>query len=163
MTHTQADVTSEMEPVFLELGRALLVCQGFEGTLVMLLSTMSHEEAGAEEGAFAAAVELFSQKTLGMLLKRLQEKLVPPPELNAYFASGWNSRNWIVHEFLHKTVQDLVSSKGRVQATAALVEAKRKVKLADVAANKVLDLYLNKYGLSVSELKASADRLCLKI
>lgn len=158
MQPNQSTVADELEPVLLELGKALLVCQGFEGTLVMLLSTVSHEETDAEDGAFTAAIELFSQKTLGQLLKRLREKLDPPEELNAYFTAGWSSRNWIVHEFFHKCIEALQSPKGRLEVTATLIKAKRQVKVADVAANKFLDLYLKKYGLSVASLKVNADR-----
>jgi hypothetical protein len=148
-----------MEPVLLELGKSLFVCQAFEGTLVLLLSTISHEDANAEEGAFAAAIDLFSQRTLGNLLKRLRARLDPPKELDTYFTEGWSSRNWIVHEFLHKCIADLQSPKGRLDASTMLVGAKQKVKLADVAANAILDQYLKKYELSVAQLKTNADRM----
>lgn len=159
MSTDQASVAQELEPVVLELGKALFICQCFEGTLIMLLSTISYEEADMEEGAFSAAIELFSQRTLGQLLKRLKEKVDPPDELNRNFTAGWNSRNWIVHHFLHSNVHDLSSPKGRLETIDKLVEAKQKVKLADIAANRVLDMYLNKYGMSVGALKANADRM----
>ena len=160
MTTPQESVASELEPVLLELGKALFICQGFEGTLVLLLSTISHEKADAEDGAFTAAYDLFSEKTLGHLLKKLSKELEPlPPELSKYLTEAWNRRNWIVHQFLHEAVSDLSSPKGRLHAEAQLVEAKLKVKTADVVANKILDLYLQKYGISVASLKANADRL----
>ena len=152
-------VEEELQPVLLELGKALFVCQAFEGTLVMLLSTVSHEEADQQDGAFSESVDLFSQRTLGQLLKRLRDKVEIPEELDAYFIKGLKCRNWIVHEFLHKCVDSLHIPKGRVQVIELLVEYKTDVKLADVVANKLLDLYLEKYGLSVDSLKANADRL----
>jgi len=158
MLPSQLNVIAELEPVLLELGKALFICQAFEGTLVMLLSTISHEEANAAEGAYSDAAESFSQKTLGQLLQRLRKQLVLSEELNANFVDGWNYRNWVVHEFLHKCIIDLQTPKGRLLACTALVDAKHKVKLADIAANKILDLYLKKYGLSVAQLKANADR-----
>lgn len=150
MSNDPASVSDELEPVVLELGKALFICQCFEGTLVLLLSTISYEEADMEESAFTAAVELFSQKTLGQLLKRLKEKIEPPEKMNEYFTSGWSNRNWIVHEFLHCTVHDLSSPKGRLETIGKLVEAKQQVKRADIVANRVLDMYLKKYGLSVA-------------
>ena len=45
MSHEQTDVARELEPVVLELGKALFICQSFEGTLIMLLSLISYEEA----------------------------------------------------------------------------------------------------------------------
>lgn len=159
MSNDQSTVAQELEPVVLELGKALFTCQGFEGTLVILLSTISYEDADMEEGAFTAAVDLFSQNTLGRLLKRLTEKVDPPSELNDCFVAGWKNRNWIVHEFLHRTVQDLSSPQGRLETIGKLVEAKQKVKTADILANRVLDMYLKKYGMSVAALKANADRM----
>ncbi|MGE0876290.1 MAG: hypothetical protein AB7O31_16635 [Burkholderiales bacterium] len=159
MSTDQSSVAQELEPVVLELGKALFICQCFEGTLIMLLSTISYEEADMEEGSFTAAIELFSQKTLGQLLRRLKERIDPPAELTDCFISGWNSRNWIVHHFLHSTVHELSSPKGRLQAIEKLVAAKQTVKRADIVANRVLDMYLKKYGMSVAALKANADRV----
>ena len=159
MSIDQSNIAQELEPVVLELGKALFICQCFEGTLIMLLSTISYEEAGMEEGAFIAAIELFSQKTLGLLLKRLKEKVDPPNELGECFKAGWNNRNWIVHQFLHSTVQELSSPKGRLETIEKLVAAKQTVKRADIVANRVLDIYLKKYGMSVAALKANADRV----
>ena len=56
MSNDQATVAQELEPVVLELGKALFICQCFEGTLVILLSTISYEDADMEEGTFTAAV-----------------------------------------------------------------------------------------------------------
>ena len=166
MSHEQTDVARELEPVVLELGKALFTCQCFEGTLILLLSLISYEEADLDEGAFTAAIELFSQKTLGQLLKRIKEKIHPvkenadpPDELDRCFKAGWNSRNWIVHEFLHTSIHDLSSPKGRLETIDKLVEAKQKVKHADVVANRVLDMLLKKYGMSVAVLKTNSDRM----
>lgn len=40
-----------------------------------------------------------------------------------------------------------------------LASHKRRVKSADIVANRVLDTYLDKYGVTVDDLKADADRL----
>lgn len=159
MTTRHESVVNELEPILLELGKALFVCQGFEGTLVLLLSTISHENTNAKDGAFATAYDLFSGKTLGHLLKKLGKELDPlPSELSRYFTDAWKARNWIVHQFLHNTVEKLLSPEGRLHVEAQLVEAKLKVKAADVAANRIMDLYLQKYGTSVASLKVNADR-----
>ena len=46
-----------------------------------------------------------------------------------------------------------------MQVIETLIEHKTDVKLADVVANKLLDMYLEKYGLSVDSLKANADKI----
>ena len=152
-------MAGEMEPVMLELGKALYLCQAFEGTLVFLLSLISHEDANAEDGAFSAAIDLYSEKTLGQLLKRLRERIELPDELTAPLRIGWDSRNAVVHRLIHEHIAKFMNPKGRVEVLAMLAAHKRKVKYADIIANRVLDTYLNKYGLTVDDLKSNADRL----
>ena len=89
--------------------------------------------------------------------KRLKEQMDIPDEMNDYFVSAWNARNWIVHDFLHKCVGFLHIPKGRIDAIDMLIEKRRKIKLADVLGNKLLDMYMEKYGLSVADLKRNAD------
>jgi signal transduction histidine kinase len=159
MTEITADVAEELAPLFLELGKALYGCQAFEGTLVLLLSLISNEEADAEDGAFTSAVDLYSQKTLGQLLKRLADKVDLPTDLQTHLTLGWERRNAIVHRFVHEHIASLLDQKGRIEVEKMLVKYKQEVKFADIIANRLLDLYLKKYGLTVNDLKRNADRL----
>jgi hypothetical protein len=161
VTNPSSDKTMavEMEPIMLELGKALYLCQAFEGTLVFLLSLISHEAGSAEDSAFTAAIDLYSEKTLGQLLKLLGARIELPEELTKPLRSGWESRNVIVHRFIHEHIARFMNAKGRVEVLKVLADHKRIVKCADVIANRVLDLYLEKYGLTVGDLKANADRV----
>jgi DNA-binding transcriptional ArsR family regulator len=117
------------------------------------------EDAQMEEGSFAAAMDSLSQRTLGQLLKRLRERVQLSPTDEEQFRSGWSARNWIVHEFLHNTIEDLLSPKGRLEVLRRLAEAKRTVKVTDIIANRILDQYLTKYDITVADMKRSADRM----
>lgn len=75
MTNQPSLVGEELDPILLDLGSALFVCQGLEGSLVFLLSVCAMEDADAEDGSFRAAMDSLSQRTLGQLLKRLRERL----------------------------------------------------------------------------------------
>lgn len=158
MTTSTPAISAELEPVFLELGKALYICQAFEGTLVLLLSLISYEEASQDE-AFTSAVDIYSQKTLGQLLKRLAEKIEIPAEVQAHLTQAWERRNVIVHRFVHDHISAMLEPKGRIELEALLVKYKQEIKLADVVANRLLDLYLGKHGLTVEALKENADRL----
>lgn len=159
MSEQSLPAGEELDPILLELGSALFVCQGLEGTIVFLLSVCSMEDAQMEVGSFSAAMESLSQRTLGQLLKRLRERVGLPETIEEKLRTGWNARNWVVHDFLHKSIEDLVTPKGRLVILRRLSEAKRTVKEADVLANRLLDEYLEKYGISVADMKRSADRL----
>lgn len=43
-------IAGEVEPILLEFGKVLYLCQAFEGALVLLL-LISHEDANAGDGA----------------------------------------------------------------------------------------------------------------
>ena len=159
MTESAASESKVLAGVLLELGKTLLVCQAYEGTLCLLLLLITREENGEEEGAFNAALDLYSQKTLGQLLKQLAQKLDVSGELRNHLTVGWERRNVVVHRFLHDHAVYLASPEGRLEAKRLLVQYKQEVKIADVVANRILDLFLKKYGTSVQDLKRNADRL----
>ena len=82
-------IAGEVEPIMLELGKALHLSQAFEGTLVLLLSLISHEDANADDGAFVdAAFDSYSAETLGQPLKRLGERVELPHKVTRRYASG---------------------------------------------------------------------------
>lgn len=159
MNERSVPVGEELDPILLELGSALFVCQGLEGTLVFLLAVCSIEESGGKEGAFKEALDMWSQKTLGQLLKALRERMSLSDEIEGRFRAGWNSRNWIVHQFLHDTVDDFATPKGRVALLQRLAEAKRTVKSIDALTNQILESYVERYGISLSDAQTKADLL----
>lgn len=159
MNERSLPIGEELDPILLELGSALFVCQGLEGTLVFLLSVCSMEDANMEDGSFKAALDMWSQKTLGQLLKALRERLDLPDELAGQFRTGWNSRNWVVHQFLRDTAEDFATPKGRHSLLRRLSDAKRAVKETDALANHLLDSYVQRYGISLADARTRADML----
>lgn len=157
---TPSDNVSELlAPVFLEFGKAVYICQCFESSLCLLLSMMAHESAQGEDGAFQAAWDFHSKKTLGHLLKSLRERIEVPEELDGYLSVGVDKRNEIVHGFLTKNVARLADPKGRLEVERELITLKQEVKRRDIVVNGLLDGLLKKYGLSNEILKRNADRL----
>lgn len=157
MDERSLPIGEELDPILLELGSALFVCQGLEGTLVFLLSVCSMEDAQMETGTFQAAMDVWSQKTLGQLLKPLRERMGLSEELAERFRAGWNCRNWIVHQFLRDTVEDFATPKGRLAILRRLADAKRTIKETDELANRILDAYVRRYGISLDDAKTKAD------
>lgn len=159
MSPPSMPVAEELDSMLLELGSALFVAQGLEGTLVFLLSVCAMEDADMADGAFAASMDSLSEKTLGQLLKRLAERVDLTDIESSQFKQGWESRNWIVHRFLHDTVEQMMTPKGRLQTLKRLTQAKAVVKTTDRLANTILDRYVAKFGITVDDMKASADRM----
>ena len=158
MTVPNDKVADELTPVFLEMGKAVYICQCLESSLCLLLATMAHEAARGEEGAFQASWDFHSEKTLGNLLKLLREQIEVPKDVDDYLRVGLKNRNEIVHGFLTKSAMRLLDPKGRLEVEEELAKLKKEVKRRDVLVNKLLDTLLKKYGLSNEILKRNADR-----
>ncbi|OIQ70503.1 hypothetical protein GALL_478810 [mine drainage metagenome] len=159
MTDSDANMLDALAPVFLELGRAVYICQTFEDSLCFLLSQMAHETADGEDGAFQAAWDFHSSKPLGQLLITLRKQIEVPTELDEYLSTGIKKRNEIVHGYLTKNAMRLYDPKGRLEVEKELSELKIEVKRRDIAVNKLIDALLKTYGLSNTSLKRNADDL----
>ena len=103
-----------LAPVFLELGKAIYICQCFESSLCFLLSTMEHESANGEDGVFQAAWNFHSKNTLGRLLKSLREQIDVPEDLVENLRTGIDKRNEIVHGYLERNAVRLYDPTGRL-------------------------------------------------
>lgn len=159
MSSISAKTTDLMAPIFLELGKAVYICQCFESSLCFLLSLIAHESADSEDGAFQAAWDFHSKKTLGNLLKSLRERIEVPEDVEDFLRIGIDKRNEIVHGFLTQNALRLANPKERLAIERELVELKQEVKRRDIIVNKLLDAFLEKYGTSNAALKRNADRL----
>src|SRR5690242_2241661 len=96
---------NEMAPIFLELGKALFICQSLEVSLRSLNAHLSHDEADGEEGAFGSSLDFYSNETLGQSINSLRKRIDIPADLSDYLESGLKIRNEIVHDSLTKNIQ----------------------------------------------------------
>jgi len=159
MDDTGDTMAADLEPLLLELGKAVYICQAFESTLCLLHAMMSHEEAGGQEGAFTASWDFHSAKTLGQTIYALRKRIDIPGNLNDYLEEGIKCRNQIVHGFMMKNIPRLMEFKGRLEVQKELEALKLEVKRRDIEMNKLLDVFFAKYGLSNKELKRQAGEL----
>jgi hypothetical protein len=146
----------DLEPLILEFGKAVYICQAFESSLCLLHAMMTHEETGGQEEAFTASWDFHSTKTLGQTVNALRKRIVIPADLNDYLEEGVKCRNQIVHGFMTRSMPRLMDFTGRAEVQKELEALKLEVKLRDVLINKFLDALLAKYGLSNDALKHQA-------
>lgn len=112
MSDTNQSMSANLVPLFLELGKALFICQSLEESLCFLHAQMSYEEVGGQDDAFDASWDFHSNKTLGQLINALRKRIEIPEDVNAFLESGLNIRNDIVHGFMTKNMQRLYNLKG---------------------------------------------------
>lgn len=159
MTDSNAKLVDDFEPLLLELGKALYICQAFESTLIFLHALMTHEEAKGENGAFQASWDFHSTKTLGQTLNALRKRIDLPADLDRYLEEGIKCRNKIVHGFMTNAVQQALNPNGRHEILSELNTLKTEVKNRDVITNKLVDALLSKYETSNEKLKSQAAHL----
>lgn len=159
MSEAVDTMATDLEPLLLELGKAVYICQAFESSLCLLHAMMTHEETGGEEGAFTASWDFHSAKTLGQTINALRKRIDIPADLSDYLEDGVKCRNQIVHGFLTKSMPRLMEFKGRLEVQKDLEALKMEVKARDVVMNKLLDALFAKYGLSNAILKHQAGEM----
>jgi len=156
---TENRAESEMAPIFLELGKAVFICQSLEVSLRFLNAQLAQDDALEEEGTFGASLDYYSNETLGQSINNLRKRIDIPADLSDYLESGLTIRNEIVHDSVTKNIQRFAHPKGRLEVESELAFMKQEVKKRNVLVNKLLGTLSAKNGCSNAELKRNADEL----
>jgi len=135
---------NEMSPIFLELGKALFVCQSLEVNLRSLNAQLMHDDAYGEEETFGSSLDFYSNETLGQSINNLRKRIDISSDLSDYLESGLKIRNEIVHDSIAKNIQRFACPKGRLEVESELTFMKKEVQKRDVLVNKLLDSLIAK-------------------
>lgn len=146
-----------MAPIFLELGKAVFICQSLEVSLRFLNARLSQDDADMEEGAFGSSLDFYSNETLGQSINNLRKRIDIPEVLSDYLESGLRIRNEIVHDSVTKNIQRFAHPKGRLEVESELAFMKQEVKKRNELVNKLLDTLTARNGCSTADLKPNAD------
>ena len=145
---TENIAESEMAPIFLELGKALFICQSLEESLRFLNAQLSQDDADEEAGAFGASLDFYSNETLGQSINNLRKRIDIPADLSDYLESGLAIRNEIVHDSMTKNTNRFADPKGRLEVAAELAFMKQEVKKRNVLVQKLLNTLSAKNAFS---------------
>lgn len=156
---TENKIKDDMTPLFLELGKALFICQSLEESLHVFNAQLSHDETDGEEGLFGLSLDLYSNDTMGQLINKLRKRIDIPEDLSDYLESGLWIRNEIVHGYMTKNFSRLAHPQGRIEVLAELAAMKLEVKKRSILVNKLLDALFAKDGFASAELKRNVDEL----
>ncbi|MDD2468700.1 MAG: hypothetical protein PHI97_32390 [Desulfobulbus sp.] len=150
-------VENEMAPIFLELGKAVHTCQLLEVKIRALNAQLSQEEV-EEEGMFGAALDFYSNETLGQSINALRKRIDIPANLSDYLEAGLKIRNEIVHDSLTRNTERFTHAKGRLEVLSELAFMENEVNKRNVLINKLLDALFAK-GKNAAECKRNTDQL----
>ncbi len=157
--NTENNVENEMAPIFLELGKALFICQSLEVSLRFLNAQLAHDETAGEEEAFGASLDFYSNETLGQLINTLRKRIDISEDLSDYLESGLKIRNEIAHDSMTRNIQRFADPKGRLEVEAELAFMKNEVKKRNLVVNKLLDVLFAKDAFANADLKRNTDKL----
>jgi hypothetical protein len=124
---TENNAGNEMDPIFLELGKAVFTCQSLEVSLRLLNAKLSHDATEEQENLFGAALDLYSNETLGQSINALRKRIDIPADLSDYLEAGLKIRNEIVHDSITKNMERIACPKGRLEVEAELAVMKKEV------------------------------------
>jgi len=133
---TEHSAGNEMDPIFLELGKAVFTCQTLEVSLRSLNAKLSHEDTDENEFRFGAALDLYSNETLGQSINTLRKRIDIPADLSDYLEAGLKIRNEIVHDSITKNMERIACPKGRLEVEAELAVMKHEVNKRIALLNK---------------------------
>ncbi len=156
---TENRVESEMAPIFLELGKALLICQTLEVSLRSLNAQLSRDETEGEEETFGSSLEFYSNETLGQSINNLRKRIDISEDVSDYLEAGLRIRNEIVHDSMIKNIPRFAHPEGRLEVVSELAFMKLEVKKRNVLVNRLLDTLLAKDECSNADLKRKVDEL----
>ncbi len=136
---TEHSAGNEMDPIFLELGKAVFTCQSLEVSLRSLNAKLSHDETDEtdeQENLFGAALDLYSNETLGQSINTLRKRIDIPADLSDYLEAGLKIRNEIVHDSITKNMERIACPKGRLEVEAELAVMRHEVNKRIALLNK---------------------------
>ena len=157
MTKTETFSNEDLDPVFRELGAALYVCQAFEHSLCYLLALNAHNQRPNEPAVASASFDLHSTQTLGSLIKSLKKQLVIPQDFETKLTETLQLRNKLVHGYCTKNASRFVAPKDRLEMIKDLKAITRTIRKNDLEVCRVIDRFLEKFGLSTEITKEWAD------
>lgn len=159
MSKGSSSVREALDPVMLELGATVYICQIFENTLCLLLALISEHRLLSNGRSFESSWDFHSEKTLGQLVSALKQQLDLPPDFETFLREGVTKRNAVIHGFMTREALRLVEPKGRIEIIKELRALRKDIRARDLAIVKLADILLKKYELSTDVLKKHADHI----
>ena len=154
---TENIVETEMAPIYLELGKTLLICQSLEVSLRSLNAHLSGGEAEGEEETFGSSLEFYSNETLGQSINNLRKRIDIPEDVSDYLESGLKIRNEIVPDSMVKNIERLAHPEGRLEVKSELAFMKHEIQKRNVLVNKLLESLFAKEEFSNADLNRNTD------
>lgn len=114
-----------LELIYKQVGEIIFISQQMEYNLIYSLTTLKQLRSAQElDDGFDDSMRLFSKKTLGVLIKKMNKHLTFNDDEIKALELALDERNYVVHEFYRNNVERLTTAKGREKCLQRLQEVK---------------------------------------
>ena len=148
-----------LDPVMLEFGATVYICQLFENSLCLLMALVAEHLTSSDGKAFQASWDFHAKKTLGGLVCALKDQINVPLDFEALLQEGVQARNKIIHGYLPNNMKRVFDLKARKEIIEELKTLRAVIRSQDLAVVRIIDELLKKYGTSTDALKQQATEL----
>ena len=147
----------KLDPVVFKLGSAVLVCQIFEGSLVLLHQLIDEEENVA--GKTLRIGSDYNKHTLGRLINLLKRRIDVPADAMEFVYEAIEIRNEVIHGYMTfpQNMAKFESDDGINSLILDLDDRTNAIRNRDNLVCSLIDQYLEKYGTSTKKLKQLAE------
>jgi len=149
---------NKLDPLIFKIGSALLICQIFESSLLLLHQLI--DESIKSSNSTTKIGDNYSKDTLGNLLNKLKIKIDIPKDTCDFIFEAITIRNSIVHGYLTKK-EHMVKFENDGELLSLIADLDIKINQIRERAHLIcefIDKYLEKYGTSTEILKRLAEK-----
>lgn len=160
MPDSEYSQNEALKPIALELGITVYLCQQFETSLLFLTAILGAQQGKINSNSFKDGFCSYSEKTLGHLVKTFGSKIQMLEGYEAYIVfirKGVEMRNSIVHGFILRNTERLLTNKGRSEVVDELRDAQHVINERLQSVNELLDRALKVFGGSLEQLQSAAE------
>jgi len=148
----------ELKPLFYWAGLALFSCQQLEyGAKVLLVTLADFGFCEFRLDEAIAIIEDEQKKTLGQVLRCIQQHVNFSDVLTAKLEAGLKSRNHFIHGFLTDSLERIADPAARDGVIADLKAIRETVLAGDSAVRQILAALSACHGLDLQKLKEHVE------
>lgn len=153
MSTTLLQEHEALRPVIYELGAAVYLSQQLETSLLCLVAILRPQGNMVNYDSIKDGLSHRAKSTLGTLLKEFRDKLPIPANYAAFIKEGVDARNYVVHGFLNKNHEKLLTAQGRVEIVEELRDLQHVVNDRLMAVNQLVNAALKVFGGSLENIR----------
>ena len=151
----------EIKPITDILGYAVLDSQKLEYSLAFMMLMLNNElnlSSIEHDEKIDSYMQSLSKKTLGNLVKQLQEIVTVSEGFKEKIESALDARNYLIHKFFHEQGEKLLTIAGREKVLLLVKEKRKKLFDCYVFLDPFIKVLMEIKGMNEENLNGEIER-----